>query len=117
NSGAALNPSTDQDMTMVCPVVRDVVRSDGLGWSSLVVNVLNLSHTRTLTCTAQTFYPNDYAVGSASSNSLAPLNDWTDLSLATMATSSDGYILVTCTLPREDSNSYPSGVASYRIDE
>jgi len=115
-SGAALNPSSSFDMTVVCPVVRDVVRTDNLGWTSLIVNVLNLNHTKSLACSAQTFYPDDYGVGNASSNSLAPLHDWTDLPLSAMASSSDAYIVVSCALPVRD-DTYPSGIASYRIDE
>jgi hypothetical protein len=116
-TGAALNPVGEQEMTLVCPIVRDVVRSDNLGWSSLIVNVLNTSHTRNLTCSAQTFYPNDYGFGSASSNTLGTLTDWTDLSLSVLSLPADGYILISCTLPRVDPNGYPSGIASYRIDE
>jgi hypothetical protein len=115
-SGAAYNYAQDQDMQMVCPLVRDSDRTDGVGWNSLVITALNLNSSRNLTCTAQTFYSNDYAFGSASSATLGPLTDWTDLSLSALSVPFNGYMVIYCSVPLRDGN-YPSGIASYRIDE
>jgi len=116
-TGAAHNPSTSAEMTLVCPIVRDVVRSDGLGWTTLTVNALNTSSSRLLTCTAATFLPNDYGFGGISSNALGTDHDWADLPLSALAVPGDGYMLIWCSIPRKDSNDAPSGIASYRIDE
>lgn len=115
-SGAAYNYAQDQDMQMVCPLVRDSDRTDGIGWNSLVITALNLNSSRNLTCTAQTYYSNDYAFGSASSATLGPLRDWTDLYLSALSVPFNGYMLIYCSVPLKDGN-YPSGIASYRIDE
>jgi hypothetical protein len=121
-TGAAVNSSTQADMMLICPIVRDVVRADGLTWNSLLVTALNLSLTRELKCEAESFYPNDYGFGSKSSNKLGPNKPWTDLSFSVLSAPADGYLLVRCLVPRKDSDSsstvyYPSGLGSYRIDE
>lgn len=119
NTGAALNWSKQADMSMICPIVRDVVRPDGLSWNYLAVNVLNTSSSRKLTCVAESFFPWDYGFGSKSSAELPPLRDWTDLFFPVLSVPVDGYITVTCLVPRVNAgnNQYPSGIASYRVDE
>jgi hypothetical protein len=115
-TGAVHNVSTSTGYTFVCPIVRDEVRGDGLGWASLKVNVLNLTAVSdVLSCTATTFYPNDYGLGQISSGGVGR-TDWVDLSFGNVSVPSDGYIILTCNIPRR-SETYPSGIASYRIDE
>jgi hypothetical protein len=116
-TGAAHNSSLESEMTVVCPIVRDVQNVGGAGWTSLIFNSLNTSATRSLTCVAQTFFPNDYSFGSISSNTLGPSTDWTDLPLLTLLVPFDGYMLIHCNIPRRDDGDFPSGIASYRIDE
>jgi hypothetical protein len=114
-SGAAYNTLTNQEMTLICPVVRDVERTDGLGWTSLTVNALNMTplpNNRWITCVAQTFYTDDYLFGSASSVAIAPNTDWTDTSFSAVSVPTNGYIVLSCNIPRM--YTYPSGIASYR---
>jgi hypothetical protein len=115
-TGAAHNVSSSTSYNFVCPIVRDEVRSDGLGWASLKVTVLNLSNVgELLSCTAYTFSPNDYGFGQINSSSVG-LTDWTDLSFGTVSAPSDGYIVLNCHIPHK-TGAWPSGIASYRIDE
>jgi len=117
-SGAAYNTRTDREMTLVCPLVRDVERSDGLGWSSLIINALNLTpqpNNRWLTCVAQTFNIDDYLSGTAYSVAVPPNTNWTDMSFGVASVPASGYMLISCQVPRM--YTYPSGLASYRIDE
>ncbi len=115
-TGAVHNVSTSTGYTFVCPIVRDEVRGDGLGWASLKVNVLNLTAVSdVLSCIATSFYPNDYGLGQISGGGVFR-TDWMDLSFGTVSVPSDGYIVLTCNIPRR-SETYPSGIASYRIDE
>jgi hypothetical protein len=117
-TGTAMNGSSDFEMPVLCPVVRDVARGDGLGWSSLFVNALNMSATRNLTCLAKTFHKSDHDFGgNFSSNTLPANRDWTDLSFPVLGIPVDGYMLVSCTIPRRDPGGFPSGLASYRVDE
>jgi len=115
-TGAAFNASTTVDRYFVCPVVRDTVRTDGSSWSSLVVTALNLHPTIWMTCFAATSYPDDYEFGHVDANQLHPSSDWTDLSFPTISVPSTGYMVLNCRVPRF-TGPYPSGLASYRIDE
>jgi hypothetical protein len=114
--GAAHNSSTSADMNIVCPIVRDEVRADGTGWASLFVTTLNLSPSVWLSCDARSYHPDDYGFQTVSKRWQAPNTDWTDLNMGTLSAPNPGYLLITCTLPRQ-SGSFPSGIASYRIDE
>lgn len=114
--GAVLNSSASVDMPVVCPLVRDEVRADGNGWASLSVNTLNLNSTVWLWCDARSYHPNDYGFATVTKRYQAPNTDWTDLDMGTLAAPNPGYLLITCSIPRQ-SGAYPSGIASYRIDE
>jgi hypothetical protein len=114
--GTVHNNSTTVDMPVVCPIVRDEVRADGNGWASLSVNTLNLSTSVWLWCDARSYYPNDYGYATITKRYQAPNTDWTDMDLGTLAAPNPGYLLITCSIPRQV-GSYPSGIASYRIDE
>jgi hypothetical protein len=116
-NGPAYNSRPDIDMWMACPVPRDVVRSDGHGWNTLYATVLNTSKTRSLSCSATTFYDSDYGFGSTAGVSTGPNGNWTDLSLPVISAPNPGYIMLVCVVPRQDAGQAQAGIASYRIDE
>lgn len=118
-SGAIHNGSYTAEMDILCPIVRSAERVDGKGWSRLLVNALNTSTSTKLYCDALTFDKADYGadLGVISRTSLEVRTDWTDLSMPVKAVPADGYMLVLCKIPRRPTGGWPSGIASYRIEE
>lgn len=114
--GAAHNSISTVDVPTVCPIVRDVVRTDGLGWGSLFVTTLNLHPSIWLGCDARSYHMDDYGFAVVAKRWQQPNTNWTDLNMGTLAAPDPGYLLITCTIPRL-SGPNPSGIASYRIDE
>jgi hypothetical protein len=116
-TGTAMNNSTSADMNALCPIVRDEVRADGTAWARLYVTTLNLHPTLGLWCDARSYHPDDYQFAAiVRRRGQAPNTGWDDLDMGTLAAPNPGYFLVICTIPRK-AGEWPSGIASYHIDE
>lgn len=118
-TGAVHNGSYTAEMEFECPIIRSVQRADGKGWSSLLVTAINTSTTAYLRCDALTFDKNDYGAdtGTMSRAWMAPTTGWSDLNLPVKAVPADGYMLLSCSVPRRPTGGWPSGISTYRIEE
>lgn len=115
STGVLLNTSTTAFLTVICPVVRDTIASNGI--SSGQVMAIDNNIASSVSCTLDSRSTSTGLVSSRTANTVAGTNPSPQsLSYAALSSSSGGYYMFRCTIPPQQGSGF-SGIAMYRVDE
>jgi hypothetical protein len=112
--GVLLNTSTTAFLTVICPVVRDTIGSNGI--SSAQIMAIDNHTTLGVSCTLDSRSTTTGLFSSRTANSAAGTNPSPQaLSYPGLPSSFGGYYMFRCTIPPQQTGA--SGIVMYRVDE
>lgn len=115
STGVLFNTSTTTFLTVICPVVRDTIASNGI--SSAQIRAIDNNTTFGVSCTLDSRNASAGLTSSRTANSAAGTNPSPQtLSYFGLSSSSGGYYMFRCTIPPQQTAG-TSGIVMYRVDE